>query len=62
MSSSQFSNNQHMPIHYRNSQKKLVGRKADSALTFKNHINVLCKTASQKLEVLPRAMHYVDVE
>lgn len=60
MSSSQFSsNNQHMRIHYRNSQKKLVGIKADSALTFKNQ---LCKTASQKLEVLPRVMHYVDVE
>ena len=36
-----------------------IKAKADSALTFKNQ---LCKTASQKLEVLPRVMHYVDVE
>lgn len=62
MSSSQFSNNQNMRIHYTNSQKKPVGKKTDSALTFKNHINVLCNTASQKLEFLPRVMHYVDVE
>lgn len=62
MSSSQFSNNQNMRIHYTNSQKKPVGKKTDSALKFKNHINVLCNTASQKLEFLPRVMHYVDVE
>lgn len=51
-----------MRIHYTNSQKKPVGKKTDSALKFKNHINVLCNTASQKLEFLPRVMHYVDVE
>ena len=42
-------------------EEKLLGVKFDSNLSFENHVTSLCKKASQKLHVLARISHYMDL-
>ena len=42
-------------------EQVLLGITVDSNLTFKNHINKICKRASQKLNVLARAL-YINMQ
>ena len=40
----------------------LLGRTIDSNLTFENHINNICKRASQKLNALARVAPYMNIQ
>ena len=50
--------------NYIESEKEqvLLGITIDSNLTFENHINNICKKASQKLNVLARVAPYVNMQ
>ena len=50
--------------NYTESEKEqvLLGITIDSNLTFENHINNICKKASQKLNVLARVAPYVNMQ
>jgi len=39
---------------------KLLGVEIDNKLSFKNHINIICKKANQKLNALARVSSYMD--
>ena len=41
-------------------EKRQLGVKFDSNLSFENHVTFLCKKASQKLHALARIPHYMD--
>ena len=41
-------------------EEKLLGVTLDKTQNFKNHVNNLCKKASQKLHVLARVSRYMD--
>ena len=43
-------------------QQELLGILIDSNLTFKEHINNICKKASQKLNALARISPYMDIQ
>ena len=43
-------------------EQVLLGLKIDSNLTFENHINSLCKKASQKLNALARIAPYMNIQ
>ena len=40
----------------------LLGITTDSKLTFENHINNICKRASQKLNALARVAPHVNIQ
>ena len=42
-------------------EKKLLGVKFDSNLSFESHVTSLCKKSSQKLHALARISHYMDL-
>ena len=42
--------------------KVLLGITIDSSLTFENHINGICKKASQKLNALARIAPYMNIQ
>ena len=42
-------------------EKKLLGFKIDSKLSFENHVSPLCKKASQKLNALSRVVNFMDL-
>ena len=42
-------------------EKKLLGIKFDSKLSFENHVSSLCKKASQKLHALTRIVNYMNL-
>ena len=42
-------------------KEKQLGAKFDSNLSFESHITSICKKASQKLHVLARISHYMDL-
>ena len=43
-------------------EQVLLGITIDSNLTFENHINSICKKASQKLNVLARIAPYMNIQ
>ena len=43
-------------------EKVLLGITTDSNLTFENHINSICKKASQKLNALARIASYMNIQ
>ena len=43
-------------------EQVLLGITIDSNLTFKNHINSICKKASQKLNALARIAPYMNIQ
>ena len=43
-------------------EQVLLGIIVDSNLTFKNHINKICKRASQKLNVLAKVAPYMNMQ
>ena len=43
-------------------EQVLLGIKIDSNLTFENHINSICKNASQKLNALARIAPYMNIQ
>ena len=44
-----------------NKAETLLGIKIDSELKFEDHVNFLCKKASQKLSALARIAPYMDI-
>ena len=42
-------------------EKKLLGIKFHSNLSFENHVTSLCKKAIQKLRAVARISHYMDL-
>ena len=50
--------------NYIESEKEqvLLGKRMDSNLTFENHINNICKKASQKLHALARVAPYMNMQ
>ena len=45
----------------KSTEEKLLGIKFYSKLSFENNISSLCKKASQKLQVLPRIVNYMNL-
>ena len=43
-------------------EQMLLGITIDSNLTFENHINKICKKASQKLNSLARVVPYMNIQ
>ena len=43
-------------------EQVLLGITIDSNLTFENHINSICKKASQKLNALARIAPYINIQ
>ena len=43
-------------------KQELLGITIDSVLSFEEHINNICKKASQKLNALARIFSYMDIQ